>query len=106
VERSGFAAWRTADPGWTLFGRATYNCEALAYLALRVKADNSRYFVNIQADSMVVTDLYQHRLFAKTPGEWETVYVRTPDEGRGGWGLMRCVDPIHGLCEDAYGEGS
>jgi hypothetical protein len=55
---------------------------------------------------MVVTDLYQHRLFAKTPGEWETVYVRTPDEGRGGWGLMRCVDPIHGLCEDAYGEGS
>ncbi|KAF8249719.1 CIA30-domain-containing protein [Wilcoxina mikolae CBS 423.85] len=79
VERSGFAAWRTADPGWTLFGRASYNCEALAFLALRVKADNSRYFVNIQADSMVVTDLYQHRLFAKTPGKWETIYIPFTD---------------------------
>ena len=75
VERSGFAAWRTADPAWTLFGRVTFNCESHAFLALRVKADTSKYFINLQPDSMVVSDLYQHRLFPKTPGEWETIYV-------------------------------
>ncbi|KAI5817909.1 complex I intermediate-associated protein 30-domain-containing protein [Pyronema omphalodes] len=79
VERSGFAAWRTVDPGWTLFGKARFNCEALAFLALRVKADNGRYFVNLQADSIVATDLWQHRLFAKTPGKWETVYIPFTD---------------------------
>jgi len=75
IERSGFAAWRTADPGWTLLGKAVLNCEAHAFLALRVRADNSRYFVNLQADTMITTDLFQHRLFAKTPGEWETIYI-------------------------------
>ena len=75
IQRSGFAAWRTADPGWTLLGKAVFNCEAHAFLALRVRADDSRYFVNLQADTMITTDLFQHRLFAKTPGEWETIYV-------------------------------
>ncbi|KAA8914849.1 complex I intermediate-associated protein 30 [Sphaerosporella brunnea] len=75
IERSGFAAWRMADPGWSLLGKALYNCEPYAFLALRFKADNSRYFVNVQVDSFVATDLYQHRLFANTPGRWETVYI-------------------------------
>jgi len=44
-------------------------------MALRVKSDGSKYFVNLQSDSLVPTDLYQHRLFARTPGEWETVYI-------------------------------
>jgi len=79
IERSGYAAWRTVDPQWTLFGKALFNCEAHAYLALRVKSDSSRYFVNLQCDSFVPTDLYQHRLFAKTPGEWETVYIPFAD---------------------------
>lgn len=75
IERSGFAAFRTPDPKWTFFGKAVFNCEAMGFLALRVKSDRSKYFINLQTDSMVATDLYQHRLFARTPGEWETVYV-------------------------------
>ena len=95
VERSGFAAWRTKPPGWTLFGRAAWNCEALDFLALRVKADRSHYFVNLQTDSVVATDLYQHRLFARAPGSWETVYLPFADfvkthEGR----MLRNQEPI------------
>lgn len=95
VERSGFAAWRTKPPGWTLFGRAVWNCDALAFLALRVKADRSHYFVNLQTDSIVATDLYQHRLFARAPGRWETVYLPFADfvkthEGR----VLRNQEPI------------
>jgi NADH dehydrogenase [ubiquinone] 1 alpha subcomplex assembly factor 1 len=79
IERSGFAGWRTVDPKWTLFGRATFNCEAHRFLAIRLKSDRSRYFVNIQADSIVPEDLYQHRLFVATPGVWETVYIPFQD---------------------------
>jgi len=75
IERSGFAAWRTPDPGWAILGKALYNVEPYSFLALRVKADQSRYFVNVQVDSLVQNDLFQHRLFAKTPGNWETLYV-------------------------------
>jgi len=80
IERSGFAAWRTPDPGWTILGKALYNVEPYSFLALRVKADQSRYFVNVQVDSMVPSDLFQHRLFAKTPGNWETLYVCVQSE--------------------------
>lgn len=31
--------------------------------------------MNIQTDSIVPTDLHQHRLFSKKPGEWETVVI-------------------------------
>lgn len=33
------------------------------YLALRVKSDGRRYTVNVQTDSIVDSDLHQHRLF-------------------------------------------
>ncbi|KAI5806880.1 complex I intermediate-associated protein 30-domain-containing protein [Geopyxis carbonaria] len=79
VERSGFAAWRTQDPQWTLLGRAVFNCEAHAFLALRIKSDGSKYYVNLQSDSMVTSDLFQHRLFTKKPGQWETVYLPFTD---------------------------
>jgi NADH dehydrogenase [ubiquinone] 1 alpha subcomplex assembly factor 1 len=95
IERSGFAAWRMTDPGWSLLGKALYNCEPYAFLALRLKADNSRYFVNVQVDSFVATDLWQHRLFTNKPGKWETIYVRVilrPDEDSAL--LMCCLDPI------------
>lgn len=80
IERSGFAAWRMPDPGWTILGKALYNVEPYSFLAMRVKADQSRYFVNLQVDSMVQSDLFQHRLFAKTPGKWETLYVCAYDK--------------------------
>lgn len=34
-----------------------------AYLALRVKSDGRRYTVNVQTDSIVESDIHQHRLF-------------------------------------------
>lgn len=36
-----------------------------AYLALRVKSDGRRYTVNIQTDSIVETDIHQHRLYTR-----------------------------------------
>jgi NADH dehydrogenase [ubiquinone] 1 alpha subcomplex assembly factor 1 len=44
-------------------------------LALRIKSDGSKYFINIQTESIVESDLHQHRLFSKTPGEWEVIHV-------------------------------
>jgi NADH dehydrogenase [ubiquinone] 1 alpha subcomplex assembly factor 1 len=35
------------------------------YLALRVKSDGRRYTVNIQTDSIVESDIHQHRLYTK-----------------------------------------
>jgi NADH dehydrogenase [ubiquinone] 1 alpha subcomplex assembly factor 1 len=46
------------------------------YLALRVKSDGRAYFVNVQTDGVVLTDIHQHRLFTKRPGEWETVLIK------------------------------
>ncbi|GMF86541.1 unnamed protein product [Aspergillus oryzae] len=36
-----------------------------SYLALRVKSDGRRYTVNIQTDSIVETDIHQHRLYTR-----------------------------------------
>jgi NADH dehydrogenase [ubiquinone] 1 alpha subcomplex assembly factor 1 len=36
-----------------------------AYLALRVKSDGRRYTVNVQTDSIVETDIHQHRLYTR-----------------------------------------
>lgn len=35
------------------------------YLALRVKSDGRRYTINVQTDSIVDTDIHQHRLFTR-----------------------------------------
>lgn len=75
IQRSGYAAWRTLQRRPTIFGRPFWNCDPFAYLALRVKSDGSKYFVNIQTDSIVETDIHQHRLFAKRVGEWEVIHV-------------------------------
>ncbi|KAL7268636.1 hypothetical protein RUND412_008730 [Rhizina undulata] len=75
IQRSGYAAFRTLEPRMTLFGRKFIDVDPYRYLALRVKSDGAKYFVNVQTDSVVVTDLHQHRLYAKRIGEWETVYI-------------------------------
>jgi NADH dehydrogenase [ubiquinone] 1 alpha subcomplex assembly factor 1 len=31
--------------------------------------------VNIQTDGIIQTDIYQHRLFLKTPNQWENVLI-------------------------------
>ncbi|QSZ30796.1 hypothetical protein DSL72_000354 [Monilinia vaccinii-corymbosi] len=76
IHRSGYAAWRTLDRPPTIFGKPLWNTDAYGLLALRIKSDGRKYFVNIQTESIVPTDLHQHRLYALRPGEWETVVIK------------------------------
>lgn len=76
VQRSGFAGWRTMDRPPTIFGKSLWDVDPYKYLALRVKSDGRAYFINLQTESVIQTDLHQHRLFVKRPGEWETVLVK------------------------------
>ncbi|KAI0118147.1 complex I intermediate-associated protein 30 [Nemania sp. FL0031] len=91
VTRSGYAAWRTLDRKPTIFGKALFNIDMYAYLALRFRSDGRSYLVNIQTESVVPTDLHQHRLFAKRPGEWETVLIKWNDFVRTNHGFV--VEP-------------
>lgn len=78
VVRLGYAMFRTRDkqPTWFGFGETEFHdWSTFNQLSLRVRGDHRRYFVNIQSDTPHVTDLYQHRLFLKTPGEWELVTI-------------------------------
>ena len=75
VQRTGFAGWRNKDRPPTLFGKSLWDLDPYTYLALRVKSDGRKYFVNIQTESIVYTDLHQHRLHVRKPGEWETVFI-------------------------------
>ncbi|KAI1778993.1 CIA30-domain-containing protein [Hypoxylon cercidicola] len=91
IQRSGYAAWRTLDRPLTLFGRALWNIDMYTYLAMRIRSDGRSYFVNVQTESVVPTDLHQHRLFAKRPGEWETVLIKWNDFVRTNHGFV--VEP-------------
>lgn len=75
IQRSGYAAWRNHDRRATIFGKSLWDIDPYTYLALRIKSDGRKYFVNVQTESIVHTDLHQHRLYAKRPGEWETVLI-------------------------------
>ncbi|GAP92442.1 putative complex I intermediate-associated protein 30 [Rosellinia necatrix] len=88
IKRSGYAAWRTLDPKATIFGKPLFNIDMYTYLALRVRSDGRSYLINLQTESVVPTDLHQHRLFAKRPGEWETVLVKWNDFVRTNHGFV------------------
>ena len=88
IQRTGYAGFRTADQRPTAFGRAFWDIDPYTYLALRIKSDGRSYFVNLQTESVEVTDLHQHRLFAKYPGCWETVYIRWNDFVRTNHGFV------------------
>ena len=75
VQRTGYAGWRNKDRRATLFGKSLWDVDPYTFLALRVKSDGRKYFVNIQTESIVHTDLHQHRLHTRKPGEWETVFI-------------------------------
>ncbi|KAK5001825.1 hypothetical protein LTR39_006846, partial [Cryomyces antarcticus] len=62
IQRTGYAAWRTKDRPPTLFGKSLWDIDPYRYLALRVKSDGRAYFVNLQTESIVPTDIHQHRL--------------------------------------------
>jgi NADH dehydrogenase [ubiquinone] 1 alpha subcomplex assembly factor 1 len=65
-----------------LFGELTEDVSNHRYVALRLRlggdaATHNSYFCNIQTDSPVTTDLWQHRLyFKRRDGGWENIYVR------------------------------
>lgn len=97
VMRTGYAAFRNQDRGKTLFGDLYWNIDPYSYLALRVKSDGRKYFVNIQTDSIVESDIHQHRLLTKyhqgavsptSPAQWETVLIRLHDFVRTNQGFI------------------
>jgi NADH dehydrogenase [ubiquinone] 1 alpha subcomplex assembly factor 1 len=91
VHRSGYAAWRTRDRRATIFGKSFWDVDPYAFLAIRFKSDGRSYFVNLQTDSIVPTDIHQHRLYARRPGEWETVLIKWGDFVRTNHGMV--VEP-------------
>ena len=91
VVRSGYAGWRNHDMRATIVGKSIWNLEMYQFLALRIRSDGRRYFVNMQTESIVPTDLHQHRLYARRPGEWETVVIRFSDFVRTNYGHV--VEP-------------
>jgi len=91
VHRSGFAAWRTRDRGMWLFGKLLWDIDPYKYLALRIKSDGRKYFVNIQTESIVPTDIHQHLLPTYTPGKWETVHIPFSAFVRTNYGMV--VEP-------------
>lgn len=91
VERSGYAAWRTRVMGRTIFGRSLWDIDPYIYLAMRFKSDGRSYLINVQTESVVPSDLHQHRLFTRRPGEWETVLIHWNDFVRTNHGYV--VEP-------------
>ena len=79
VQSTGFSAWRTRDRPPTIWGKSLWDIDPYAYLALRIKSDGRKYLVNLQSETIVHTDIHQHRLFAKRPGHWETVLINWGD---------------------------
>ena len=97
VQRTGYAAFRNQDRGRSLFGRLFWDVDAYMYLALRLKSDGRKYFVNAQTDSIVETDIHQHRLYTKhhkgaegpdDPGSWETVLIKLHEFVRTNHGVV------------------
>ncbi|RMZ86829.1 hypothetical protein DV736_g5942, partial [Chaetothyriales sp. CBS 134916] len=97
VSRTGYAAWRNQDRGMTLFGDLYWDVDSYTYLALRVKSDGRKYFVNIKTESLVPADIHQHRLYTKRhkgadgpqdPGQWETVLIKIHDFVRTSHGMI------------------
>lgn len=91
VHRTGYAAWRNRDRRATIFGKSLWDIDPYTYLGMRVKSDGRKYFVNVQTESIVHTDLHQHRLYARRPGEWETILIKWNDFVRTNHGVV--VEP-------------
>lgn len=91
IQRTGYAAWRNRDRPATIFGKSLWDIDPYTYLALRVKSDGRKYFVNVQTETIVPTDIHQHRLYARRPLEWETVFIKWNDFVRTNHGVV--VEP-------------
>ncbi|KAL1631882.1 hypothetical protein SLS56_004244 [Neofusicoccum ribis] len=87
IQRTGFSGWRTYDRPPTILGKSLFDLDPYKYIALRVKSDGRKYFVNVQTESVVPTDLHQHRLYARKPGDWETVLIKMSEFVRTNHGI-------------------
>ena len=115
VVQSGHAMFRTRDIKPSIFHPFTsefMNWERCNNMILSLRGDRRKYFINIQADTPLITDLYQHRLFLKTPGQWETVVVPLSDFILTNWGIIQQQEPLDlshvrtvgiGLIDKQYG---
>ncbi|CAG8521030.1 7721_t:CDS:2 [Paraglomus brasilianum] len=72
---SGYAGMRSKVRGLTVFGTPNWDTSMFRFLALRVRGDNKKYFVNMQTEGVHPADLWQHRLFLRNPGQWEVVMI-------------------------------
>ncbi|KAF9223453.1 complex I intermediate-associated protein CIA30 [Gyrodon lividus] len=78
--RGGYAGFRS-KPRPTLFGEVCDDVSNHQYLALRLRLGGeprtrNSYFVNLQTDGPITTDLWQHRLyFKRNDGGWEDIFV-------------------------------
>jgi len=78
--RGGYAGFRNKNRPAFLLGNLTDDASQHEYLALRLrlagdsKTHNS-YFVNVQTDGPISTDLWQHRLYFRKPNTWEDLFI-------------------------------
>lgn len=77
----GYAALRSKVEASSFYGVPTTDVSPYKFLTLRLRGDARRYFINLQTESYLETDLYQHRLFLTAPGtgEWEDVTLKWND---------------------------
>ncbi|KDQ59168.1 hypothetical protein JAAARDRAFT_127977 [Jaapia argillacea MUCL 33604] len=82
--RGGYAGFRNKNRP-TLFGEIVEDVTFHRYLALRARVaghprTRNSYYVNIQTDGPITTDLWQHRLyFGRNDGSWEDLYIPFED---------------------------
>ncbi|KAJ3990172.1 complex I intermediate-associated protein 30-domain-containing protein [Lentinula detonsa] len=77
--RGGYAAFRN-KPRPSLFGDILDNIEFHEYLALRLRVagdpiTHNSYFVNLQTNGPITTDVWQHRLYFQKKDEWEDIFI-------------------------------
>ncbi|KIP10449.1 hypothetical protein PHLGIDRAFT_33842 [Phlebiopsis gigantea 11061_1 CR5-6] len=78
--RGGYAGFRS-QPRPTLFGEMVDDVSNHRFLALRVRVGGSprtrnSYYVNIQTDGPITSDLWQHRIFFnRDDGGWEDIFI-------------------------------
>ncbi|TFK27155.1 complex I intermediate-associated protein CIA30 [Coprinopsis marcescibilis] len=78
--RGGYAGFRNKNKP-SIFGNVLDDLSGQDYLALRLRLSGdlrtrNSYFVNLQTDGPISTDLWQHRLyFRRNDGGWEDVFI-------------------------------
>ncbi|KAK9480895.1 complex I intermediate-associated protein 30-domain-containing protein [Lipomyces japonicus] len=95
VQRSGYAMFRTLDPPKDFRGKEIlWDWQYLSHIALRVKGDRRKYFVNIQSKTALPTEIHQHRLFLYSPGEWETAVIPISSFLLTNWGRVESLQKL------------